>query len=76
MDNPIYEEEMLPVQKHVTTYEDLRKKNREEYQQKRLGNYRDPPRTASPSQPSKESPDSENSYEPSPPKSKYGDIWG
>lgn len=31
---------MPPIQKHTTTYEELRKKNREEYQQKRVGNYR------------------------------------
>lgn len=39
IDNPIYEEEMPPAQKHITTYEELRKQNREEYQQKRIGNY-------------------------------------
>ncbi|KAK9882053.1 hypothetical protein WA026_018903 [Henosepilachna vigintioctopunctata] len=41
IDNPIYEEEMPPIQKHVTTYEELRKQNREDYQQKRIGNVRD-----------------------------------
>lgn len=40
IDSPIYEEEMPPVQKHTTTYDELRKKNREEYQQHRVGLYR------------------------------------
>lgn len=31
---------MPPVQEHKTTYEELRKKNREEYQKKRTGVYR------------------------------------
>lgn len=31
---------MPPVQKETTTYEELRRKNREEYQQKRTGNFR------------------------------------
>lgn len=38
--DPIYEEEMPPVQEHSTTYEELRKKNREEYQRKRTGTYK------------------------------------
>ncbi|KAF2892778.1 hypothetical protein ILUMI_13395 [Ignelater luminosus] len=37
---PSIDKEMPPVQKHVSTYEELRKKNREEYQQKRTGSYR------------------------------------
>lgn len=35
--DPIYEEEMPPVQQHSTTYDELRKKNREEYQARRTG---------------------------------------
>lgn len=35
--DPIYEEEMPPVQQNTTTYEELRKKNREEYQKRRTG---------------------------------------
>lgn len=38
--DPIYEEEMPPVQQHSTTYEELRKQNREEYKKKRIGAYR------------------------------------
>jgi len=37
----LHEEEMPPEQKHiVTTYEELRKRNREEYEQKRVPGYR------------------------------------
>lgn len=36
----LHEEEMPPEQKHITTYEELRKKNREEYEQKRVPGYR------------------------------------
>lgn len=36
----LHEEEMPPEQKHVTTYEELRKKNRDEYEQKRVQTYR------------------------------------
>lgn len=36
----IYEEEMPPQQKHSTSYEELRKKNREEYQGRRTGSYK------------------------------------
>ncbi|XP_018336738.1 OCIA domain-containing protein 1 isoform X2 [Agrilus planipennis] len=39
----IYEEEMPPVQRKTTTYDELRKKNREEYQSKRSSLYRSPP---------------------------------
>ncbi|KAF5299701.1 hypothetical protein FQA39_LY11496 [Lamprigera yunnana] len=56
LDNPIYEEEMPPVQKHTTTYEELRNQNREEYQNKFRGNYRDNyPRSASSREQSPES---------------------
>ncbi|XP_018567692.1 OCIA domain-containing protein 1 [Anoplophora glabripennis] len=71
VDNPIYEEEMPPIQKHTTTYEELRKKNREEYQQKRIGNYREPAKPLPP--PSKSSSETED---PSAAKTKYGDVWG
>ncbi|XP_044752482.1 OCIA domain-containing protein 1 [Coccinella septempunctata] len=69
MDNPGYEEvEMPPLQKQVTTYEELRKQNREEYVQKRTGNYKEPPKAGSPYQPA---------MRPSPAapsgKNKYGD---
>lgn len=74
VDNPIYEEEMPPIQKHNTTYEELRKKNREEYQQKRIGNYREPVKPSSPS--AKPSSESEETYNPSAAKTKYGDVWG
>ncbi|XP_065160677.1 OCIA domain-containing protein 1 [Atheta coriaria] len=40
VDNPIYEEEMPPLQKQATTYEELRRKNREEFAQKRTGGYK------------------------------------
>ncbi|KAL3285186.1 hypothetical protein HHI36_019305 [Cryptolaemus montrouzieri] len=70
VDNPIYEEEMPPVQKHVTTYEELRKLNREDYQQKRVGNYKETS-TATKSQ---EYQPSVNSSTNSPSgKNKYGD---
>ncbi|KAL1516845.1 hypothetical protein ABEB36_000691 [Hypothenemus hampei] len=81
LDNPIvlHEEEMPPEQKNVTTYEELRKKNREEYEQKRLQTYRQvPPRTA-PSQPSPVAKDTEfiDEYKPTAAgKNKYGDVWG
>ncbi|ENN81843.1 OCIA domain-containing protein 1 [Dendroctonus ponderosae] len=82
MDNPIilHEEEMPPEQKHVTTYEELRKKNREEYEQKRAQNYRHVQPKAPPSPPStsRESEFSDDPYKPSSPapKTKYGDVWG
>jgi len=76
MDNPIYEEEMPPVQKHVTTYEELRKKNREEYQQKRTGVFRDIPKAApsppSSGQQSKQTSDQE-SFGPGVRRNAYGD---
>ncbi|KAB0792030.1 hypothetical protein PPYR_13991 [Photinus pyralis] len=41
LDNQVYEEEeMPPMQKHTTTYDELRKRNREEYQQARMPNIR------------------------------------
>lgn len=78
VDNPIYEEEMPPEQKNTTTYEELRRKNREEYQHKRVGNYRpnlpsaqmQPPQQQVPSQ------QTPNFDQTSPAKNKYGDIWG
>ncbi|KAJ8934251.1 hypothetical protein NQ318_008694 [Aromia moschata] len=78
VDNPIYEEEMPPVQKHVTTYEELRKQNRDEYQQKRIGNYRESARAPLASSPSKPAPEDENNYEDkrTAAKTKYGDVWG
>lgn len=68
--DPIYEEEMPPVQKNVTTYDELRKKNREEYQQKRTLSYREPTRSAAP--PPSPSP---SSNVPEGMKNKYGDVW-
>ncbi|KAJ8919943.1 hypothetical protein NQ315_006472 [Exocentrus adspersus] len=74
VDNPIYEEEMPPVQKHTTTYEELRKQNREEYQQRRIGNYREPVKAAP--APAKPSSGTEETYETPAAKTKYGDVWG
>jgi hypothetical protein len=71
VDNPIYEEEMPPVQKHVTTYDELRKKNREEYQQKRTANYKEPPKSTPP--PPSSSSSSSASSEGA--RNKYGDVW-
>lgn len=48
VDTPsVYEEEMPPVQKHTTSYEELRKKNREEFAGKRLSSYKDVPTDSS-----------------------------
>ncbi|KAG5893299.1 hypothetical protein JTB14_023509 [Gonioctena quinquepunctata] len=80
VDNPLYEEEMPPIQKHTTTYDELRKQNREEYQNKRVGNYRQSikqPETATPSPRSyKDLQDREGGETVSTPKNKYGDAWG
>lgn len=81
VDNPIilHEQEMPPEQKHVTTYDELRKKNREEYEQKRLAIYRQTrlPKTASPQPPpSNEDVELSDEYKPSTgSKTKYGDVW-
>lgn len=83
VDNPIilHEEELPPEQKNITTYDELRKKNREEYEQKRLAIYRETrlPKT-SPSQPppsATEDTQVNDGYKPSTPsKTKYGDVWG
>lgn len=83
LDNPVFgeEEEMPPVQKYTTSYEELRKRNREEFQQKRMGNYKDisklpetPPQTSNENYSS----DSEvtTGNKPQVPKNKYGDVWG
>ncbi|XP_023026612.2 OCIA domain-containing protein asrij [Leptinotarsa decemlineata] len=72
IDNPIYEEEMPPIQKHTTTYDELRKQNREEYQNKRVGNYRQPAMKL-PSRNNKDLQDLEEN-EFSVPKNKYGDM--
>lgn len=73
LDNPIFEEEMPPQQKHFTTYDELRKMNRDEYQQKRVGNYKEVTRStpATPAQSQSGGDDSSKS-----PKNKYGDAWG
>lgn len=72
VDTPIYEEEMPPVQKHATTYDELRKKNREEYQQQRVGVFRSPDRHTSP--PQTTSPKSEEDMVAPPVRTnKYGD---
>ncbi|XP_071050092.1 OCIA domain-containing protein 1 isoform X2 [Onthophagus taurus] len=39
LDNPIYEEEMPPETKYSTSYDELRKRNRDEYQNVRTGGY-------------------------------------
>lgn len=83
LDNPVFEEEeeMPPMQKYTTSYEELRKKNREEYQQKRMGNFKDftnssrPPTT--PQYPTdSQSTDKDTLENPKAPRNKYGDIWG
>lgn len=81
MDNPIYEEEeMPPFHKHSTAYEELRKKNREEYQQKRMGNFKDLSKPITPPQISNENYSTDNNSgrddTPQLPKNKYGDVWG
>ncbi|KAF5289660.1 hypothetical protein FQR65_LT11777 [Abscondita terminalis] len=69
VDNPIYDEEMPPAQKHTTTYEELRKQNRDEYQQKRISNYRQSdPRSSSTVSP-QAVPESSVQH-----KNKYGDL--
>lgn len=84
LDNPVFEEEeMPPVQKYTTTYDELRKKNREEYQQKRMGNLKD---FSNPNHPSlaphvsndnySTSKNSETFDSPQTPRNKYGDTWG
>ncbi|CAH0545725.1 unnamed protein product [Brassicogethes aeneus] len=73
LDNPIYDEEMPPVKpNYKTSYEELRKQNREEYQQKRTGTYgqaNKPPYTSAP-----RASDSESipTYKPT---NKYGDDF-
>lgn len=85
LDNPVFEEEedMPPVQKYTTTYEELRKKNREEYQQKRMGNYKEFSKLSSPTTPPQLSnetyptnADTPAAGSPQTPKNKYGDVWG
>ncbi|XP_050501428.1 OCIA domain-containing protein 1 [Diabrotica virgifera virgifera] len=74
LDNPAVEtlEEMPPEQKISTSYEELRKKNREEYIQKRTGGYKEPPvRVTEPSFLSPRQEKSTNTNE-----NKYGDTWG
>ncbi|XP_019864792.2 OCIA domain-containing protein 1 [Aethina tumida] len=74
LDNPIYEEELPPViSNQKTSYEELRRKNRDEYLQKRTGTYIEPARTPSQVHPplSKASTsDAETSFKV---KNKYGD---
>lgn len=84
LDNPIYEEEeMPPIQKNTTSYDELRKKNREDYTQRRLGNYRETaqPHISPPSAPQKQDgflPEKEinGDSKPTTPINKYGDVWG
>ncbi|CAH1154141.1 unnamed protein product [Phaedon cochleariae] len=80
MDNQIYEDEMPPEQKHNTSYDELRKKNREEYQQKRIGNYREPFTPGySGAPPGGSFSGSQSGFSddvPAQPKNKYGDAWG
>lgn len=73
---------MPPVQKHTTTYDELRKKNREEYQSKRMGNYREPIKSATVPPPVYSQPqtgsETRPEFIPSGPtgqKNKYGDVW-
>ncbi|XP_017772925.1 PREDICTED: OCIA domain-containing protein 1 [Nicrophorus vespilloides] len=39
VDNPVSEEDMPPMQKNVTSYDELRKRNRDDYQQRRVSGY-------------------------------------
>lgn len=72
VDTPLYEEEMPPIQKHTTSYEELRKKNREEYQQQRVGLYRNQDARGAASAPV--SPKAEEE-QPKPTRTnKYGDV--
>lgn len=84
LDNPVFEdeEEMPPIQKHSTSYDELRKKNRDEYHQKRLGNYKDfsnrsgsvqTPQVVKDTTVEKEF-DMESKAQT--PRNKYGDVWG
>ena len=71
--DPIYEDDMPPVQKNVTTYDELRKKNREEYQQRRTMSYsREQARSVPPPTTSSPPPGSGTAEGP---KNKYGDVW-
>lgn len=73
VDNPIYEEEMPPVQRSKTTYDELRKQNREEYQQRRIGAYRSRPDVPSSES---DSPLLSTESERARAQNKYGDTWG
>jgi len=80
MDNPIvlHEQEMPPEQKHVTTYDELRKQNREEYEQKRLAIYRQtqaPKSSASQPLPVTKEPGLSDDYKTPSRKNKYGDSF-
>lgn len=68
--DPIYEEEMPPIQQHTTTYEELRKKNREEYQQRRTGRMPEPQKQQTEFKPYAEP------VIPPTATNKYGDAWG
>ncbi|XP_060519543.1 OCIA domain-containing protein 1 [Cylas formicarius] len=78
VDNPIViqEEEMPPEQKHVTTYEELRKKNREEYEQKRLSSYssRESPKESRQLPATVPSTEAREEFPKSARRNKYGDI--
>lgn len=70
--NPFKEDELPPAPPHSTTYEDLRKKNREEYEQRKTKPYRSAPA------PEETPAGSRQSTPPliwDAPKNKYGDIW-
>ncbi|KAK4873348.1 hypothetical protein RN001_015377 [Aquatica leii] len=69
LDNPILEEDMPPVQKSTTTYEELRKQNRDEFQQKRVGNYRQTESFPHPAAPTQSVPNSSRTHT-----NKYGDA--
>ncbi|XP_050315860.1 OCIA domain-containing protein 1 [Anthonomus grandis grandis] len=84
LDNPIvlHEEEMPPEQKHITTYEELRKQNRQEYEKQRMLNYKQSnPRSTYPLTkdiPPKSDLEFLDEYKPPPAggQTKYGDSWG
>lgn len=86
VDNPILvqEEELPAEQKHVTSYDELRQKNREEYDKKRLAIYKEtklPKTSANPPPPRSSSSSDFVSEDYKPPaaptrgKNKYGDSW-
>ena len=75
----VSEQELPPPTSNVTSYEDLRRKNREEYELKRMENYRRSssptpaaaPPVAQPPPPQRRVPSSTGGGQ----KNAYGDVW-